>query len=359
MSGGGSNSVSITKETAKVFLPTQLRKDGSIDLAELANAARKAIEGSEKSLQAAGDIANSNVLTRLWNSGAFAINVVESIGYIRDISQVNLALSAICNDLAAANLTHAQRIDANHRETSQQLRGVQQLTGELLEHLRTARDSALLQPIVQGLGHVDASDKDALHEWLHSFSEAIDLQYLAVQDKINQLAQRPTFSTDDFQSARQKINRLSSANQDLRDHSVRIEDELKRVEEGLQNLDAEHARQMVLFGSEITHQKDLAAQRLQAFDATLRQSHEKLGNGLTQLNLRLDSLKSNLEAERKEREKQDASRLETLAQREQALRRTISALNEHWRKRLLWVGGTLLLVQLAAFAYLVVHIGGK
>ena len=47
MSKKRSNSVSITKETAKEFLPTELHKVRSIDLKELAARARDAIEGSE------------------------------------------------------------------------------------------------------------------------------------------------------------------------------------------------------------------------------------------------------------------------------------------------------------------------
>ncbi len=229
MSKKRSNSVSITKETAKEFLPTELHKVRSIDLKELAARARDAIEGSERSLEVAGDIANSNFLARLWNSGAFAQNVVESIGYIRDISQVNLALSAVCNDLAAANLLHAQKIDANHRETSQQLQDVQQLTGALLEHLRVARDSALLQPIAQGLGQIDATDKDELNGWLQSFSEAIDFQYLTLQEKVKQLVQQSSVSTEEFQSIRHELSRLSDANQNQHSHTERIEAELKRV----------------------------------------------------------------------------------------------------------------------------------
>ena len=181
MSGARSNIVPLTQETAKDFLPAKLRKKGSnIDLKALADKARTAIDGSEESLKAAGNIADGGWLTRLWHSGDFARSVVESIGYIRDISQVNLALSAVCNDLAAANLTHAQKIDANHQATNEQLQDVQRSMGELLQHLRTQRDSALLQPIAQRLGQVDAADKEALQGWLHSFSETIDQQY---QDK--------------------------------------------------------------------------------------------------------------------------------------------------------------------------------
>ncbi len=449
MSKKRSNSVSITKETAKEFLPTELHKVRSIDLKELAARARDAIEGSERSLEVAGDIANSNFLARLWNSGAFAQNVVESIGYIRDISQVNLALSAVCNDLAAANLLHAQKIDANHRETSQQLQDVQQLTGALLEHLRVARDSALLQPIAQGLGQIDATDKDELNGWLQSFSEAIDFQYLTLQEKVKQLVQQSSvsteefqsirhelsrlsdanqnqhshterieaelkrvsteefqsvrhelsrlsdanqnqhshterieaelkrvsteefqsvrhelsrlsdanqnqhshterieaelkrMSTEEFQSVRHELSRLSDANQNQHSHTERIEAELKRVEKGLQHLNTEYALQ-----------KDLAAQRSQAFDATLRQSHTKLGDGLIELSERLELASRSLAAERNAREESHLSILETFGQREAALRSTII-------KRLFWSGGVFLLLQAGAFAYFIAQIGGK
>ena len=377
MSKKRSNSVSITKETAKEFLPTELHKVRSIDLKELAARARDAIEGSERSLEVAGDIANSNFLARLWNSGAFAQNVVESIGYIRDISQVNLALSAVCNDLAAANLLHAQKIDANHRETSQQLQDVQQLTGALLEHLRVARDSALLQPIAQGLGQIDATDKDELNGWLQSFSEAIDFQYLTLQEKVKQLVQQSSVSTEEFQSirhelsrlsdanqnqhshterieaelkrvsteefqsVRHELSRLSDANQNQHSHTERIEAELKRVEKGLQHLNTEYALQ-----------KDLAAQRSQAFDATLRQSHTKLGDGLIELSERLELASRSLAAERNAREESHLSILETFGQREAALRSTII-------KRLFWSGGVFLLLQAGAFAYFIAQIGGK
>ena len=377
MSKKRSNSVSITKETAKEFLPTELHKVRSIDLKELAARARDAIEGSERSLEVAGDIANSNFLARLWNSGAFAQNVVESIGYIRDISQVNLALSAVCNDLAAANLLHAQKIDANHRETSQQLQDVQQLTGALLEHLRVACDSALLQPIVQGLGQIDATDKDELNGWLQSFSEAIDFQYLTLQEKVNQLVQQSSVSTEEFQSirhelsrlsdanqnqhshterieaelkrvsteefqsVRHELSRLSDANQNQHSHTERIEAELKRVEKGLRHLNTEYALQ-----------KDLAAQRIQAFDATLRQSHTKLGDGLIELSERLELASRSLAAERNAREESHLSILETFGQREAALRSTII-------KRLFWSGGVFLLLQAGAFAYFIAQIGGK
>ena len=348
MSGVRSNIVPLTQETAKNFLPAELRKKGSsIDLKALADKARTAIDGSEESLKAAGNIADGGWLSRLWHSGDFAKNVVESIGYIRDISQVNLALSAVCNDLAAANLTHAQKIDANHLATNEQLQDLQRSMGELLQHLRTQRDSALLQPIVQRLGQVDAADKEALQGWLHSFSEAIDLQYLALREKLDHHVQQPAVSSEDLQPIRQELNRLSSANQDQRDHAQRLEGDLQRLQDALQHRYAEHSQELARLYAELARQKDLAAQDHKALTRSLHQSHTKLGDALIRLNDDLRSLTSSLEAERRAREEHDA-----------LLRSTIKALNLHWLKRFIWGGGALLLLQLVAYAFLASKIEG-
>jgi len=355
MSAKRSSKVPIARETAKEFLPKELRNSRSIDLSELAANARKAIAGSEKSLEVAGDIANSNWLARLWSSGQFAQNVVESIGYIRDISKVNLALSAICNDLASANLLHAEKIDANHREISLQLEAVKQLTGELIEHLRVTRDSVLLQPIVQGLGQIDAADRDALQGWLRSFSEAIDLQYQGLQDEIKNISQQTAASTETSQKAQEKIEQVYAAHLNLVGRADRIATEFKRLEEAQRNQDSEHARQLVLFGSEVSNQRHWVEQRFQAFEASLSRSNEKLSEGLNQLNERLGAISRSLTAECKTREEQDASILEKMRQGDSALRSTISALNAHWVKRLMWVGGGLLLLQVIMFAYLLTY----
>lgn len=404
MSSSRSNLVSLKKETAEAFSLTQIRKDGSIDLKMLADKARSAIDGSERSLAVAEGIAGSGWLARQWNSGEFAKNVVESIGYIRDISQVNLALSAVCNDLAAANLQHAQKIDANHCATSQQLQAVQQLTSALLEHLQEARDSSLLQPIVLGLSEVDAADKEALQGWLHSFSQAIDKQYLKLQERVTQFEHQRKFSPDVVD---------------------KIQTELGRLDASLQTQKAEITCQFDELNAQMMHQVELVvAERSQAFDTTLRQSHEKLSKGLILLNERLDGVKLNLETERnarkewvvsmrqlfeqreqrihltlatgldaerkareegislmrklfekreqtmqhalnvglhterKAREDHGAFMLQSLEHQEQAIRKNINALNRQWLKRLFWVGGVLLSLQVASLVYFTGRIGG-
>ena len=60
-------------------------------------------------------------------------------------------------------------------------------------------------------------------------------------------------------------------------------------------------------------------------------------------------------AECKTREEHDASILEKMRQGDLALRSTISALNAHWVKRLMWIGGGLLLLQVIMFAYFLIY----
>lgn len=426
MSDSKSNVIAITDKTAKDFLLEELQK-GGVDLGQLAATARKAIEGSDVSLKVAGDIANRGWLARLWNSGEFAKHVVESIGHIRDISKVNLALSAVCNDLAATNLIHAQRIDANHLETSQQLQQVQELTSALLEHLRTACESSLLQPIALALADVDTGDKDALHGWLNSFSEAIDQQYAALQENLQQLTQQQASTSQEVVRFSTELSSLNAVQETQKSDRTRTQSELTRLNNALQTQQSREAatlkegkrvaaalteqqkqeernrlelerfgitlqthkdaaagtktklaqlddrlhdledlqerstRQQALLNSQINDYAERAAQHSKMVDATVRQSHEKLGAALTLLNTRLETYESHskhsLDAERKAREEQDASIRQTLDHLDHAMRRTISALNRHWLKRLFWVAGSLLLVQVAGFAYLSVHIG--
>lgn len=368
MSTSKSNFVVISEETAKAFLPRELRKHGGVDLKQLVGKARGAIKDSDASLKAAGDIANSNVLVRIWKSGELAKHVVQAIGHIRDISQVNLALSAVCNDLASANLLHAERIDANHRATSQQLDAVQTAVGALLAQLRAAPQSALVEPLAQTLGSVDASDMDAVHGWLHAFSSGIDQQYLALQDRISQLAEQPKVSSEEIQNIRQETHRLTSEQQQLRADSERIDMEIGRLGSELKTVDSESTHRLAQLQSQLEGEIAQLEQLGRSLGATVRQSHEKLAGALSVLNERVERQKSEfaraLHEERHLREQalsvahsQAEERERALATTISDLRTTISALNRHLLKRIGWVAGGLFAVQLAGFVYLGVHIG--
>lgn len=328
--------VVLSEKTAQEFLPAELHKHGAVDLAQLADLARDAINGSEASLKAAGNIADSNMLARLWNSGKLAHHVIDSIGHIRDISKVNLGLSAICNDLAADSLRYAKKIDENHATTHKALNDVKRQTGELLLHLRATRESSALEPLARAFAEVDASSPEAVQRWLHVFSESMDLQYRALQDNIKQLAQKQELWTDG---------------------AARIQAELGRLGSLLQTQGDIAAHQLDLLRAQIGR----VSEHNQSLDANMRQSHEKLASGITQLNARLEKHKSHfhsvLDAESVDRQQQHALMLETLEEKERAISGTIRRLNAHLLKRLFWAVGGLLALQLAGFLFLSVKMG--
>ena len=413
------NTVTVSEETALAFLPTKLRKSGGIDLKKLAATARKAMEGSERSLAAAGNIANTTWVSTQWTTGKFAKNVVESIGYVRDLSEANLALSAVCNDLAAAHELQAHKFDAHHHQTSALLHEVAQKTADLLAHLRAARASALLQPIVQGLEEVDGADRDALHGWLQLFSEGVDEQYLALQNRLDALALRPVVLTDDLDPLHQKLSRLGNANQAHRDRADRLDLQLGHAQEDVRTLDAELTRQLRQLDLQVGQHASLAAEHGQALaqlagasraqhdhtgnlqakvdehaeqllaqaaelatalaqealqrgadiersaqhtaerhrmlDATLRQSHEKLSHGLAVLNQRFDRVKTQVETDLATLQERNVALMARLENQGHSTAGSIAALDERWRRRLWWVAGALGLVQIATLAYLVIR----
>lgn len=336
MKDSTSHVVVLNEKTAHDFLPAELHKQGAVDLAQLAELARDAINGSEASLKAAGDIADSNMLARLWNSGKLAHHVLDSIGHIRDISKVNLGLSAICNDLAADSLRYAKKIDENHATTHKALNDVKRQTGELLLHLRATRESSALEPLARAFAEVDASSPDAVQRWLHVFSESMDTQYRALQDNIKQLAQKQELWTDG---------------------AARIQAELGRLGSTLQTQGDIAAHQLDLLNAQINR----VAAHSQSLGTNTRQSQEKMASGMEELHVRLEKHKSHsqsvLDAERKDREEQHASILEALEQKERAITGTIRRLNAHLLKRLFWAVGGLLALQLAVFVFLSVKMG--
>ena len=123
--------IAIREETAKEFLPQDMRRGNGIDLQKLSKLAKDAIEGSDASLATAKSIAEGSWWERFFKSGEMQRHVIQSITQIRDISKVNLGLSAICNDLAAASLEHANRIDKNYNEVNQKLHQIQSLDKRL------------------------------------------------------------------------------------------------------------------------------------------------------------------------------------------------------------------------------------
>ena len=253
------NVITISKETAKSFLPADMHRRGAIDLHELSKLAKEAMEGSELSLAAATEIADGNFISRLWNSGEMQKHIIQSISYLGDISKVNLGLSAICNDLAAANLEHASRIDKNHHATNQQLNQVQQLTAELLTHLRKPREPALLDRLLPSLSKANPTDQDAMRGWLRTLTEEIDLQYVVLQENLNKLSQ-------------QNDNTVESV--------TRFRVEIASLGETLTNQKADTAKQLGLLLSRLIAYESEFDQKAEKTVRTIQQSHEALSEKL-------------------------------------------------------------------------------
>jgi hypothetical protein len=334
------NVITIRKETAQDFLPAEMHRRGAIDLRELSKLAKEAMEGSELSLAAATEIADGNFISRLWNSGEMQKHIIQSISYLGDISKVNLGLSAICNDLAAANLEHASRIDKNHHATNQQLNQVQQLTGELLAHLRRPREPALLDRLLPALSKANPADQDEMRGWLRTLTEEIDLQYVVLQEN---------------------LDKLSKESDRLAESVKRFSAEIAMLSESLTSQKAEAIQQLGLLSNRLTASMSESAQRADKTDATIRKSHEVLAAALTTLNQQLARYQSEfqtaIQSEQASREAMLQSVLSLIKQREGAIRTTIGELNQHLLKRMLWGASGIVVLQILGLGFLAFKMG--
>ncbi len=334
------NVITIRKETAQSFLPADMHRRGAIDLHELSKLAKEAMEGSELSLAAATDIADGNFISRLWNSGEMQKHIIQSISYLGDISKVNLGLSAICNDLAAANLEHASRIDKNHHATNQQLNQVKQLTGELLAHLRKPREPALLDRLLPALSKANPADQDAMRSWLRTLTEEIDLQYAVLQENLDKLTNKNDYAVELATQARAEVTRFS---------------------ESLANHKKDAGHQLGLVSSRLSASVSDSTQRADKTDATIRKSHEVLAAALTTLNQQLarhqTEFQNAIQSEHASRDAMQQAILSLIKQREGAIRTTIGDLNQHLLKRMLWCAGGIVVLQILGFGVLAFKMG--
>lgn len=334
------NVITIRKETAQDFLPAEMHIGGAIDLQALADLAKVAIEGSDTSLMAANAIADGGWWDRFFNSGAMQRHVIQSITHIRDISKVNLGLSAICNDLAAANLEHASRIDRNHHATNQQLRQVQQLTGELLAHLRRPREPALLDRLLPALSKTNPAAQDEIQGWLRTLTEEIDLQYGVLQENLDKLCRQNDHSVE-------SVNRFSA--------------EIAMFSESLANQKADAIQQLGLLSSRLTGGLSEFSQRADKTDGIIRKSHEVLAAALTTLNQQLarhqSEFQTAIQVEHASRDAMQQSVISLIKQREDAIRTTIGELNQHLLKRMLLGAGGIVALQILGFGFLALKMG--
>jgi hypothetical protein len=345
--------VPIREATAKQFLPAEMHKDGGIDLHALANVAGTALAGSQKSLDDAKEIVNGNWLTRWWNSNELQGHMIDSIGFLRDISKVNLGLSAICNDLAEANLEHARRIDTHTQSTNDQLAAVQASTSQILEHLRKPAKPALLDGLIPALTDGSLKDRDAIAGWLRTLTESINLEYEITLERVEKLQASIEPSSilairleESLSSLADQIGTLRSNAEAIR---VVFETRFTRIGQDVQTHFASLTK-------DIAENRSSAELRAQKLESMLKKSHDQLGDALKILNARMRAHQSESQAaiktEADARVAMNHSLLKQLAARDEAFHKTIGHLNKHWLKRLMLVGGGLAAVQISMFIFL-------
>lgn len=86
-----------------------------IDFRDLEDRASAAIRGSDASLAAAREIQEGNFLRRLWDGAELNRHVIDTIGHVKSMSEVNLALSALCHQLSDRTLRLASEAESQHR----------------------------------------------------------------------------------------------------------------------------------------------------------------------------------------------------------------------------------------------------
>jgi len=128
----------VRPETADRFGLTEV--DGKVDLARLASEASRALKESDEALARAREITDGNWIAQWFQSGEMHRQVIGAIGHIRTIAQVNVALSAICNDLAARNLEDARVLGRNQDRTAQRLNELHRAVDDVLGLLAKSSD---------------------------------------------------------------------------------------------------------------------------------------------------------------------------------------------------------------------------
>ncbi len=372
--------ITIRKETARSFLPADMHKRGAIDLHELSKLAREALDGSKQSLAAAQGIADGGFISRVWNAGQMQQHIIQSISYLGDISKVNLGLSAICNDLATANLEHASRIDKNHHTTNQQLNQVQQLTEELLAHLRRPREAALLEGLIPALSKVNPQDQDEIRGWLRTLTDEIDLQYVVLQENLEKLSQQNDNTVEAVTRFRTEIKALS---EELTSQKANAVQQLglisSRLSTSLADIDRKTDRTFVticqshealsvsvenrvnLLAADFKNDLSQTAERIRSIETATGAADTELArkiSGLTrEMTKRHSETVNAIRIEKEARQVMQKALVKFVKDREDSIRTTIGDLNRHLLKRMLIGAGVITTFQILGFGFLAFKMG--
>lgn len=328
--------VRVRQSTAETFLPPDYRSGGKIDLKALAKVASDAMRGSDESLQQAQRLINKGKFSQWWNNGEIQKNFVESIRHVRDLSKVNLALSAICNDLAAENLEQAKRIDANHRETFTSLEQIKELTTELLAHLKGAEGSSVS-------GQASPDDVEG---------KKSTMQRLAHLER--QVARHCADSSAEFERLRERHSEIAGL-------MALVKGAVSAAEETLERYRSDSLRQTSSQSGRLTDLESKLAEETEATHQRLSELHARIALAAGTLGARMvdvvEEAKSGLRAESEARAGMQKALLALLERQESDWRKRLLRERRQGRTALKRVGGILLALQGAAFVFLAVKAG--
>ncbi|MDM0117542.1 hypothetical protein QTI66_36125 [Variovorax sp. J22R133] len=308
------------------WMPAEFVKKGAVDMAHVARLAGDAVKGCDQALAEANAITQGNVVTQIWNFTALQQKFVEAIGHIRDISKVNLVLTAVCNDLASTNLDLARRMDRHQEDLGAGVRQAEELTQELLEVVRerqiiTVAKSGGTSASKSG-GDIDIPQPDTMQQAL-----------LAINSQCATLARK--LEAWGLQSQQEQAH-LSARITGLEAGQANAGAEAKRLADRLVDQDRRMAKGQEEFQAQLHHNTVDVRQR-QASHA--REQAQQLA------------------VERDERQAAHSIALEQIRKFQQLFGERLGALNRHLLRRMAWMSGGLLLAQVAAFAYLAAKIG--
>jgi hypothetical protein len=205
----------IRQETAGRFGVSN--SNGRVDLAELAADASRALRESDEALDRVRAIDGENWVVKWLNSGEIRAEMVRAIEHIRTIARVNVALSAICNDLAASNLEHAKTLCANQERTAKALNDIHVAVDQIFQRssIATRQVRVLSSP------NESSPDVEGAGAGVQSLQTQLDLQ-------CDELARISSEVDSGFHELRRLEEGLRSDLEDLRGTTTAAKDAVVR-----------------------------------------------------------------------------------------------------------------------------------
>lgn len=224
-------------------LPPAMKAGQAIDMNGLMQAAHDALELTRSAVGRAQAITDQNAFVRLWKSKEFQRDVIQAVQGIGELARINLALSAVCSDLAAANLRHAEQQNRTQHVIAGHLQTIEQL-------VRAGAGG----PTAAGNGHPLA---DSLADQLRQASEAL-----------NALAEQ-------HGSLVEQLARLEATTSRLADREVELTASTARVRDDMDVLERRSANEFAELRLELRAESANQRKHLQRLREQVQQHHDE------------------------------------------------------------------------------------